>query len=45
MAGAVRQPIDIQALEDYISKNVPQIKAPIELKQVPAPSLDCCTVQ
>jgi hypothetical protein len=37
MAGAVRQPIDVQSLERYISQNVPEIKVPIELKQVPAP--------
>lgn len=33
MAGAVRQPVDIKALENYIDKNVPQIKTPIDLKQ------------
>lgn len=34
MAGTVRQPIDIQSLERYISQQVPEIKTPIELKQV-----------
>ncbi len=34
MAGAVRQPIDLQSLERYISQNVPAIKLPIDLKQV-----------
>ena len=34
MAGAVRQPIDQAALERYIEKNVPDIKPPLELKQV-----------
>lgn len=34
MAGAVRQPIDIPALERYIEKNVPVIKLPIDVKQV-----------
>ncbi|PTU23398.1 hypothetical protein P175DRAFT_0431728 [Aspergillus ochraceoroseus IBT 24754] len=33
MAGAVRQPIDISALERYIDKNVPIIKTPLEIKQ------------
>ncbi|RDL34513.1 putative acyl-CoA dehydrogenase family member 10 [Venustampulla echinocandica] len=33
MAGAVRQPIDIQSLERYITKNVPEIKVPIDIKQ------------
>lgn len=34
MAGAVRQPIDIQSLERFISQNVPEIKVPIDVKQV-----------
>jgi len=34
MAGAIRQPIDIAALQRYITQNVPQIKTPIEVKQV-----------
>jgi aminoglycoside phosphotransferase (APT) family kinase protein len=34
MAGVVRQPIDVPALERYISKNVPEIKTPIDIKQV-----------
>lgn len=34
MAGRVRQPIDEAALEKYISDNVPEIKTPIDLKQV-----------
>jgi hypothetical protein len=34
MAGPVRQPIDIPALENYITKNVPAISIPITLKQV-----------
>jgi len=33
MAGTVRQPIDIKSLERYISKNVPEIKVPIDIKQ------------
>ncbi|KAH6854604.1 kinase-like domain-containing protein, partial [Chaetomium sp. MPI-CAGE-AT-0009] len=33
MAGRVRQPIDIGALERWISKNVPQIEAPLDVKQ------------
>ncbi|KAG9236307.1 putative acyl-CoA dehydrogenase family member 10 [Amylocarpus encephaloides] len=33
MAGAVRQPIDLQSLERYISQNVPEIKLPIDIKQ------------
>lgn len=34
MAGAVRQPIDIPSLERYISKHVPEITIPIDVKQV-----------
>ena len=34
MAGVVRQPIDVQSLERYISKNVPEIQVPIDVKQV-----------
>lgn len=34
MAGAVRQPIDIQSLERYLNQNVPEIKTPVDLKQV-----------
>jgi hypothetical protein len=34
MAGAVRQPIDLQSLELYISHNVPEIKVPVDIKQV-----------
>jgi hypothetical protein len=34
MAGAIRQPIDIAALQRYIEQNVPQIQTPIEVKQV-----------
>jgi aminoglycoside phosphotransferase (APT) family kinase protein len=33
MAGRVRHPIDKQALEVYIIKNVPEIQIPLELKQ------------
>ncbi|KAH8602758.1 putative acyl-CoA dehydrogenase family member 10 [Bisporella sp. PMI_857] len=33
MAGVVRQPIDVKALERYIALNVPEIKTPIDLKQ------------
>ena len=33
MAGPVRQPIDIASLEKYIDATVPDIKAPISLKQ------------
>jgi hypothetical protein len=34
MAGEVRQPIDQAKLEKYINDNVPEIKTPIQLKQV-----------
>ncbi|KAK5655438.1 hypothetical protein OQA88_5709 [Cercophora sp. LCS_1] len=33
MAGRVRQPIDIRALERWISKNVPDIEVPLDVKQ------------
>jgi hypothetical protein len=34
MAGVIRQPIDIPALQRYIEQHVPQIKTPLEVKQV-----------
>jgi hypothetical protein len=34
MAGKVRQPINVEALEDYLHLRVPEIELPIELKQV-----------
>lgn len=34
MAGPVRQPIDQGSLERYLEKNVPEIKTPLDLKQV-----------
>ncbi|KAI2624364.1 phosphotransferase enzyme family protein [Hypoxylon sp. NC1633] len=33
MAGSVRHPIDTQALERYITQNVPEIKVPLDVKQ------------
>lgn len=36
MAGNVRQPIDVAALERYIAGNVPEIVVPLEIKQVGA---------
>lgn len=34
MAGRVRHPIDIKALEAYLTKHVPEIKVPLDVKQV-----------
>jgi hypothetical protein len=34
MAGRVRQPIDEAAFSKFLSDNVPEIKLPIDLKQV-----------
>jgi hypothetical protein len=34
MAGPIRQPIDLKKLQDYIEKNVPEIKTPLDVKQV-----------
>ncbi len=34
MAGPIRQPIDIAALELYINDNVKEIQVPISVKQV-----------
>ena len=34
MAGAIRHPIDVKSLEGYIEQSVPEIKTPIEIKQV-----------
>ncbi|KAL4961521.1 phosphotransferase family protein [Aspergillus stella-maris] len=33
MAGPVRQPIDVPALEKYIRKHVPEIRTPLDIKQ------------
>lgn len=33
MAGAVRQPIDVESLSKYLSLQVPRIKLPIQMKQ------------
>ncbi|KXJ90198.1 phosphotransferase enzyme family protein [Microdochium bolleyi] len=33
MAGRVRQPIDVAALERYITQHVPEIKTPLDVKQ------------
>jgi hypothetical protein len=37
MAGRVRQPIDVGSLERWVSKNVPQIEVPLDVKQVGDP--------
>lgn len=34
MAGSVRHPIDMRALESWIEKNIPEIEVPLEIKQV-----------
>ncbi|KAL9063022.1 MAG: hypothetical protein Q9157_008472 [Trypethelium eluteriae] len=34
MAGAIRQPIDVASLERFIHRNVPEIKVPLEVKQL-----------
>jgi hypothetical protein len=34
MAGNVRQPVDVASLERYITANVPEIKVPLDVKQV-----------
>jgi hypothetical protein len=34
MAGRIRQPIDIKSLETYLNANVPEIKTPLDVKQV-----------
>lgn len=34
MAGPIRQPIDLKSLERYIEQQVPEIKTPLEVKQV-----------
>ena len=36
MAGNIRQPIDVASLERYITANVPEIKVPVDVKQVRA---------
>ena len=44
MAGRVRQPIDVKALEAYIAKTVPEIKVPLDVKQVSSRSLGDATL-
>lgn len=40
MAGEIRQPIDIPALEKYIAANVPEIQTPLlQVKQVDSSQL------
>jgi hypothetical protein len=39
MAGPIRQPIDLEKLQSYIEKNVPEIKTPLDVKQVRYQSL------
>jgi hypothetical protein len=34
MAGPIRQPIDLDALAKYIDHHVPDIKTPLDVKQV-----------
>lgn len=41
MAGQVRQPIDIASLERYVAENVPEIKVPLDVKQVLAIFVGC----
>jgi hypothetical protein len=43
MAGRVRQPINVGALEKWISKHVPEIEVPLDVKQViqEGPSAAC----
>jgi aminoglycoside phosphotransferase (APT) family kinase protein len=33
MAGPMRQPINLESLEDYLKNNVPNIQLPIDVKQ------------
>jgi aminoglycoside phosphotransferase (APT) family kinase protein len=40
MAGPIRQPIDLKSLESYLQKQVPEIKIPLDVKQV-IPSFSC----
>ena len=34
MAGPVRHPIDVAALERYLGEHVPEIELPLDVKQV-----------
>lgn len=34
MAGRVRHPIDVRALESWLAQKVPDIEAPLDIKQV-----------
>lgn len=39
MAGRVRHPIDVRALESWLAQKVPDIEAPLDIKQVGCPSI------
>jgi len=41
MAGPVRQPVDLDRLSIYIKKYIPEIKLPVDIKQV-RPKSDFC---
>jgi hypothetical protein len=45
MAGRIRQPIDIKSLEDYLNIHVPEIKTPLDVKQVSLRSIDSFNAQ
>lgn len=34
MAGPIRQPVDLDKLAKYIDKHAPEIKTPLDVKQV-----------
>lgn len=40
MAGRIRQPIDIKSLEGYLDTHVPEIKTPLDVKQVGSRNTD-----
>lgn len=44
MAGRIRQPIDIKSLENYLNTHVPEVKTPLDVKQVGARIADSFNV-
>ena len=45
MAGPIRQPIDLNSLNRYISDDVPDIKPPIDVEQVSPHYSRCISVR
>jgi hypothetical protein len=45
MAGRIRQPIEVKSLEGYFNTHVPEIKTPLDVKQVNLRNTDSSNAQ